>query len=406
MSSNKVRRALISGAGIAGLTAAYWLTRQNWEVVLLEQASALRKGEFIIDFAGTGWDVAVKMGIDSAITERRTPIKALCFQDDQGRDKARIEMQDFVDSMGVAGKHASINRRHLQELLYEHVESRAEFRYSSSIQSITESDEGVDIVLQDGTQERYDLVIGADGLHSNVRKLVYGEEEQFARYLGYHVSAFRVSNIASKASGVMGLMRQPNKQAGILDTGDGDALALFVYAQEHDHYVPRSQRKQVLIDTFGGMGGMIPTVLNEINDDTALYMDTVTQIQMPSWHTRRVVLLGDAAYCLTLVSGQGASMAMGGAYALAMALKSTDTIEDALKQYEARTRPFVEELQAKTRRLAGNFVPSTRLGLWATERAVSWMRFGWVRNFAAKQFSIQSLFEREALTSHTGNNSF
>ncbi|NEP10599.1 MAG: NAD(P)-binding protein [Symploca sp. SIO2C1] len=394
-------RVLISGAGIAGLTAAYWLVQQGWKVVILEKADTLRKGEYVIDFAGTGWDVAVKMGLDDALRARQTPIRALCFQDHQSYEKARLSMQDFVELMGVADKFASINRRDLQELLYELVQSHIEVRFSSSIHSLKEREtgEGVDVILQDGTAEHYDLVIGADGLHSNVRALAFGEEVQFARYLGYHVAAFRISGVAGDEPGLMSIMRIPNKQAGILDLGDGDSLALFVYAKESNAYVPRKQRKQVLIETFGEMGGMVPAILHSIDDSTSIYMDTATQIELPTWHSQRITLIGDAAYCLTLISGQGASMAMGGAYVLAMAMgtPSTNNIESALAEYEARLRPFVEELQNKTRRLASSFVPTSQFDLWMNDFIVRWLHFSWVKRYVAKQFSLQSLFEREAL---------
>lgn len=375
MTQEKTKQVLISGAGIAGLTAAYWLVRQGWKVVVLEKADALRKGEFVIDFAGTGWDVAVKMGLGRALKERQTLIRNLCFQDGHGVTKAQVKMQDFVETMGVDGKHSSLNRRDLQELLYELVQGEVEVRYSTSIQSLSETDTGVEVVLEGGLKEHYDLVVGADGLHSNVRGLVFGEESQFAKYLGYHVSAFRVSGVANNTPGAMGLSRLPGKQAGILDLGDGDSLALFVYAKESDAYVPREQRKQVLTKTFGDMGGIIPSILEGIDDNAPLYMDTATQIEMPTWHSRRVVLIGDAAYCLTLVSGQGASMAMGGAYALATALESNESIEQALAEYEARLRPFVEELQSKSRKFAGNFIPSSRFGLWLSALMVRSMRY-------------------------------
>lgn len=388
------RRVLISGAGIAGLTAAYWLEKQGWDVVILERAPEIRRGEFVIDFAGTGWDVAQRMGLEAAIDERRSPLTQLCFADGQGVPKAQLAVTDFVDALGVKGKHASINRRDLVELLFDSVRDKVQFRYSTTIHELRDEQDGAWVRLAPDTEpERFDLVVGADGLHSKVRGLAFGPESDFARYLGYQVSAFRVDNVIEQEPGVMTLYRQPSKQAGILNLGNGQALGLFVYADPSGAPVPRDRRKTELAGVFRDMGGVVPAVIEGIEDGTALYLDSVTQIEMPRWYKKHTVLVGDAAYCLTLVSGQGASMAMGGAYFLAQELAAHEEIELGLAAYEAQLRPFVEGLQRKTRRLAGSFVPSGSLGLVISQWGVRAMGVSWVRNLAASRMNIRSLLD-------------
>lgn len=401
MTANR-KRVLISGAGIAGLTAAYWFSKMEWEVVILEKAAMLRKGEFVIDFSGTGWDVAIEMGIADELRKRQTTITTLSFQDHLGKERASIKMDNFAQLMGVGDKIVSINRRDLQNLLHEMVESKVDIRYNSSVKALTEDENSVQVELEDGTQERYDLVVGADGLHSNIRNLVFGNEAKYSKYLGYYVSAFRVTGIPTKKSGIMEVLRQPNKQAGILDLGNGDALGLFLFASENEAYIAREQRKPMLLEIFADMQGAVPEVLHAISDETNIYMDTTTQIDMPQWHSKRVVLIGDAAYCLTLVSGQGASMAMGGAYVLAKAIENSlsDDVGDALATYDAKLRDFITELQKKSRRFASSFIPSSEIGLWATDKMVSWINNPIVKRFASSQFNVQSLFEREAKEKH------
>lgn len=387
-------RVLISGAGIAGLTAAYWLEKQGWEVVMIERAPEIRRGEFVIDFAGTGWDVAQRMGLEPAINERRSPLKQLCFADGQGEPKAKLAVSNFVDALGVRGKHASINRRDLVELLFNLVRDKVEFRYSTTILELRDEDDGAWVRLApDAELERFDLVVGADGLHSNVRRLAFGPESEFSRYLGYQVSAFRVDNVIDQEPGVMTLYRQPSKQAGILNLGNGQSLGLFVYADPKGAHVPREKRKAELADVFRDMGGVVPAVIEGIEDETALYLDSVTQIEMPRWYKKHTVLIGDAAYCLTLVSGQGASMAMGGACFLAQELAAHEDLERGLAAYEAQLRPFVEGLQRKTRRLAGSFVPSGSFGLLVSQWGMQAMGLSWVRNLAASRMSIRSLLD-------------
>lgn len=274
---------------------------------------------------------------------------------------------------------------------------RVELRFGTSIRSLEDKGDSVEVTFEGGGTDAFDLVIGADGLHSNVRGLVFGEEAQFTKFLGYHVAAFRCAGIALPSRRTFDILRTPHKQAGVADLPDGDVLAYFIFARDSDAYVPRDEREPLLRSVFGEMGGVVPALLDGLQDASSIYMDTTTQIEMPSWHQGRVVLIGDAAYCLTLISGQGASMAMGGAYALAEALASHEQIDKALAAYDARLRPFVEELQAKAEKFASSFVPSSRLGIWFTELAINWMSVGWVQRFVSKQFNIQSLFEREAL---------
>ncbi len=308
-----------------------------------------------------------------------------------------LRTTSFIESMGVGSKHASVNRRDLQNMIFDLVKTGIDIRFSSRIDSLREEEEYVEVTYNNGVTEKFDLLIGADGLHSGVRKLRFENESEFTRYLGYYVSAFRVKGVSGKQPGQMNILRKPNKQAGILDLGDGDSLALFVYGSDKEEYIPRNRRKEVLSDVFSDMAGPVPSILRGIGPDTSIYLDTTTQIVMPKWHTGRVVLIGDAAYCLTLVSGQGASLAMGGAYVLAKAIEKNpnSNLGQALAEYDQRLRAFVEELQLKSKKFAGQFIPASRFGLWITNKMVALTKNPLVKKQVGKLFSIQSLFERE-----------
>lgn len=402
MSHIDKKRVLVSGAGIGGLTTAYWFNQIGWDVVVLEKAESLRKGEFIIDFQGSGWDVAEKMGITDELKARETGITALSFKNHKDEEHVYLNMDDFSALVGVKGKMVSINRRELQDLLFEKVADNVEIRYGSSVTQLSETDTSVDVQINDGETETFDLVVGADGLHSNIRKLVFGEEKDLTRYLGYFVGAYNVTGLTTGEPNVMNILRQPNKQATFLDKGDGTGLAMMVFKDEKGDYVPSNQRKALLQETFKDMQGIIPDALNAITDDMNIYLDTTTQVVMPKWYSKRVALIGDAGYCLTLVSGQGASMAMAGAYILAKEIEkagntehNAESMEQALANYDNRLRDFVTDLQNKTRKFAKQFVPSSEFGIWIMDKGMSLIENPIVKHFASNMFGVKSIFEVE-----------
>lgn len=404
----KKKRVLVSGAGIGGATTAYWFNQIGWDVVVLEKAESLRKGEFIIDFQGSGWDVAEKMGITDELKARQTGIKGLSFKNKEDEENVHIKVEDFSALVGVVGKMVSINRRELQDLLFEKTQDKMTIRYASSVSQLTETDKGVDVVIttdgHDRDKESFDLVVGADGLHSNIRKLVFGAEEDLTEYLGYYVGAYNVSGLSAGEPNIMNILRQPNKQATFLDKGDGTGLAMMVFKDELGKYVPSIERKSLLQNTLQDMQGVIPDALSALTDEMNIYLDTTTQVIMPKWYSKRVALVGDAGYCLTLVSGQGASMAMAGAYVLTKevekAEQNNESMTQALANYDDRLRDFVTDLQGKTRKFAKQFVPSSEFGIWIMDKGMSLMDNPIVKHFAGNMFGVKSLFELEKKKGH------
>jgi deazaflavin-dependent oxidoreductase (nitroreductase family) len=194
---------------------------------------------------------------------------------------------------------------------------------------------------------------------------------------------------------------EPDRQANLYRVNDDEMLAFFIYKAENAGYVPQAKRNGVLQTTFVGAEWRVPEMLARIADDTPIFMDSVTQIVMPTWHNGRIVLIGDAAYCLTLISGQGASLAMGGAYFLAQALKQSPDHQTAFIQYENRLRPYIEETQEKARRFAPRFVPGSQFQIWLNNLIVKLANVSFFSRLVGKQFNTQSLLEtaeREPVT--------
>jgi 2-polyprenyl-6-methoxyphenol hydroxylase-like FAD-dependent oxidoreductase len=384
------RSVLISGGGIAGLTLAYWLHHHGLQPTVIEQAPKMRPEGYAIDFAGSGWDVAERMQLIPALREGQVTAPSFIFKDGAGRELARLPTAVF--QRAFQDKMVQTMRPDLEAALYETVRDTIPVRFGASIQQIEQAPDHVMVTFVDGAQEAFDLVVGADGTHSNVRGLVFGDERQFTVYLGYYFATFAVPNLDHFEDGAM-IYLEPNRQATVYRDHHGGYVALLVYRAPDVGHITAAQRKPMLESSYQGAGWVIPQMIASITDSTPVYLDSVTQIQMPRWSDGRVALVGDAAHCLTLVSGQGASTSMGGAYILAEELGKAEDHRAAFAAYERRVRPFVEDKQRKARRFAKTFVPGSRLGVQLSYLTMKLMFTPLLARFIGKQFGFDSLLQ-------------
>jgi 2-polyprenyl-6-methoxyphenol hydroxylase-like FAD-dependent oxidoreductase len=384
------QRILISGAGIAGLTLAYWLHQHGLQPTLIEQAPKLRPEGYAIDFGGSGWDVAERMQIIPTLRQIQSTVPYFIFKDDAGKTLARLPTAVFLRAF--QNKMIQTMRPDLEGALYETIRDTVPIRFSTSIQQIEQFPDGVAVTLTDGTREAFDLLVGADGTHSNVRRLVFGDESKFAAYLGYYFATFPVPNLNHFEDGAI-ICQEPHRQATVFPDHHGGYVALLVYRAKDAGHIAAAQRKPMLEEHYQGAVWVIPQMIDSITATTPVYLDSVTQIRMPCWSDRRVTLAGDAAHCLTLISGQGASTAMGGTYILAEELGKTDDHRAAFAAYERRVRPFVEDKQRKAKRFAKTFVPGSRFGVHISHVTMKLMFTPLLARFIGKQFGFDSLLQ-------------
>jgi 2-polyprenyl-6-methoxyphenol hydroxylase-like FAD-dependent oxidoreductase len=351
-------KAVVCGAGIAGLSLSWWLEHSGWEILLVEHAPALRSEGYVIDFFASGYDAAELMGILPRLSDVAYDVDELANVDEHGRVTSRLPYNLFRTMQG--GRLLSLMRGDLEHVLHAALGDRVEFRFGETIDAVTSASDRVTVNLTDGSSHDADLLVGADGIHSRVRELVFGPEQAFLRFLGYHTAAYVFTHHAlhHRLDNAFRTRTVPGRQAGLYPLRRGRVATFFAHT-ETTAALPVDPRAS-LVQTYGDMGWLLPEVLAHCPQPPDLYYDQVAQIEMPTWSHHRVTLVGDACQAVSLLAGQGASMAMGGAYVLADELRCTHDVATALTRYERRVKPSIERKQAAGRRAADWFVPATQ----------------------------------------------
>ena len=370
-------KILISGAGIAGPTLAYWLKRCGMTPVLLERAPSPRAGGYVIDFWGLGYDIAEKMGLLAQLSAVGYQMQALRIVDRHGNRVAGFGTRVFAELTG--GRYISVGRSDLARLIFEKVRDTCETIFGDSVVRLEEDAGGVTVALEHGGDRRFDLVVGADGLHSNIRRLAFGAQENCEIGLGYGVAAFEVTGYRPRDEGIYVLHGVPGRQVARFALHQDRTLFLFIFAGDVDATHDIAAQKACLKTQFADVGWECPQILDALDACDDLYFDRVSQIRLDRWSRGRVVLIGDAASCVSLIGGQGAALAMTQAYVLAEELAAADGRFDvAFARYERLLRPYLALKQKAAMRFAGAFAPRTPFGIW-------------LRNAVIKAFAIPML---------------
>jgi 2-polyprenyl-6-methoxyphenol hydroxylase-like FAD-dependent oxidoreductase len=335
------RKVLISGASIAGPALAFWLNRYGFAVTVVEKAGALRGGGYPVDVRGTALEVVRRMGILPRLQDAHVDLRRLTFLQEDGSEVASVNPHTVTG--GVAGRDLEVRRGDLTSALYMAVRDDVEFLFNDSIDTLDQSGPGVDVTFRGGGRRTFDMVFGADGLHSRTREFLFGPEEQFHRYLGYSFAGFTMRNTFGLSHEAV-LWNTPGRAAVLYAVGDNaDVHAFLNFAHPEPPYEafrkPEAQRNLVTA-VFADAGWEVPGMLAAMRDADDLFFDGVSQIRMPRWSSGKVALVGDAAYAPSFLTGQGSSLALVGAYMLAGSLADRDHAA-GFAAYEHNTRQFV-----------------------------------------------------------------
>lgn len=346
MGSVKEINVLISGAGIAGLCTAYWLTKYGFKVTIVERASHIRPGGQAVDVRGPALEVAERMGILDDIRNSSTKLKGMSVIDAVSGKEIFTNKEQTLTGGRLDSPDVEILRDDLCKVLFGAVGDQVNYIFNDSMITLDQDDAGVDVTFANAAPQRFDIVIGADGLRSNVRKIVFGVDEQFIRYMGHYVAIFTMPNFLELDHWEMIFQHEGNPLAVcIAKEREGDARAYLGFSSDlplqYDHRDVNAQ-KQLIAERAANIEGEIAKLKEYMLASPNFYFDSVNQIIMDTWSKGRVVLVGDAGYSVSLSLGQGTSVAMVGAYVLTGELAAhRNDLQSAFRNYENELREYV-----------------------------------------------------------------
>jgi 2-polyprenyl-6-methoxyphenol hydroxylase-like FAD-dependent oxidoreductase len=380
------RDVLISGAGVAGQALACWLQRLGFTPVVVERAPAPRDGGQAVDLRGAAIEVARRTGILEAARAARTGTRGMSYVNSAGKRLASLDGAFGV----IDARDVEIVRGDLVSILYEAARKDVEYIFDDSIYSLTDGPDGVAVTFERSAPRTFQLVVGADGLHSRVRGLAFGHESRFITHLGLYLAVFTIPNSLQLDHWQL-IYVTPGKSVTVTSArGNREARAVFFFASgplDYD-YRDRKQQQELLTAAFAGAGWEVPALLTAMREAPDFYLDSVSQIRMDSWSAGRVTLVGDAGYCPSPLSGQGSSLALVGAYVLASELSATDDHRDAFSRYERRMADFVVRNQEIANGNAKRFTPASRRQIWLQNQGIRALPYmpgkNWVLSLATR----------------------
>jgi 2-polyprenyl-6-methoxyphenol hydroxylase-like FAD-dependent oxidoreductase len=369
-------KVAINGAGIAGTALAYWLGRMGHDVLLVERSAQLRTGGYVLNLWGIGYDAVEQMGLLPRLLQLQYETDELRMVDRNGRTRGGYPSRVLQDL--AHGRIVSLARADIAAAIRDLLDGQVETRCGDSIVAVEDDAGRARVHFAHAAPREVDLVVGADGLHSAIRRIAFGPEWQFEHALGCHVASFEVTGYRPRDDRLYVAHTAPGRYIARFPVREDKTLFFMLL---RDGYLPEtalatgSERKAALTRAFAGMGWECPAILSVLQDVEEPYFDRISQIRMDTWSKGRVALIGDAAACPSLIAGEGAGFALAEAYVLAGEIHSHGAdLDSALKSYAARLQPYVAARQRQAQKLVSSFVPATAFGVRVRDFATTLMR--------------------------------
>ena len=377
---------LILGAGVAGPTLAYWLAHFGFEPTVVEAAPHLRTGGYIIDFWGAGFDIAERMGLLPQIQSKGYKVQELRVVNREGKRVAGFPVDAFFRL--THGRYVSLPRTELASSIFSTIDGQVGTIFGTTVDQIEQTSAAVRVRFTSGETQEFDLVVGADGLHSRVRELAFGPEKNFEKYLGFKVAAFVVDGYQPRDELVYVMYTEVGQQAARFTMRDNQTMFHFTFADANvDGPRDAEGQKAQLRKRFENSGWECPQILSTLDSTDDFYFDRVSQIRMAPeqglWSRGRVTLVGDSAFCVSLLGGQGSALAMIAAYILAGELsRCKGDYATAFARYQNLFGPFVQKKQDAALRFASSFAPKSKFALYLRNQIFNLMAIPWIANLA------------------------
>jgi len=363
--NSPTQKVLIAGAGVAGLTLAYWLKKYGYDVTVVERAATLRDGGYAVDVRGPAIKIIAQM-------ELLTAVRAAAISNDNvyvdEKGAVIAEPGKIMELFAGQGKtaDAELMRGDLLHMLLGKA-SGVHFMWSDSISAFKQDTNGVTVTFANAAQQKFDMVVGADGMHSATRRALFGNDPRVMKHLGYYVSLFTIPNYLGLKDQEL-IHRAPGKLAGMYTTRKtNEAKAIFYFASPKLSYDFRDSeaQKRLVAEQFAELGWEVPNLLKAMQTAPDFYFDSISQVTLDAWSDGRVGLLGDAAYCASPLSGQGTSLALIGAYVLAGEIKNAGgDYAKGFARYEQAMRDFVTVNQKSAATSGKQFIPASNFARW------------------------------------------
>jgi len=356
----KNKRILISGASMAGLSTAHLLNKLGYQVTVVEMANEPRINGAAVDIKGNAINTVKRMEIFEELKLNRLQVERVEFKNAENITEGLIDLKALADETN--DDELEIERDKFVAALFGRLQNNVEFIFNNSITALDETKAEIAVHFKNGEQRAFDLVLGCDGMHSNVRKIWFGEEHEFTHFLGAYFSITIVNKLLIEQK-TMQMFNLPGR-AITLNAYNGKTDIIFCFLSENQipyNYRDEAQQRKIIMEEFADAGWRTVELMEELKNTKGFYFDKFCQIKMPTWTKGRVALIGDAGYCASPAAGMGASLAIKGASALADALqKHNGNFKLAFSDYNRNLRPFIEEIQAIAElNVKENFIPKT-----------------------------------------------
>jgi 2-polyprenyl-6-methoxyphenol hydroxylase-like FAD-dependent oxidoreductase len=381
-------RALISGGGIAGPALAHWLNRHGIESTIVERAPGLRPGGHAVDVRGVARRVVSEMGLMPAVLANRVDERGIAFINRRGRRTAALSA-DLFGGEGIVAE-IEIARGDLSRVLHEATARFVDYRFGDRITALTQDDAGVDVTFVSGRTDRFDIVVGADGVHSGVRALAFGPDADFVRHLGGYTAYFTVPDPGDLDHWFLMYNAPGGRVAGLRPERGGTAKASLSFTSTHlgDDRLGAPEQQRLLAERMADAGWKVPSLLAAMPDADDFFFDSISQVRVDRWSRGRVVLVGDAGFCGSPLAGLGTSTALVAGYVLAgeLAASPSDPV-GAFSRYQNELADYVAAGLELPPGGLSSFAPKTRTMI--ALRSLSWRSMShWpMRGMLEKQFT-------------------